>query len=325
MKTCLIRPNLIDTQATKSSNPNMLKTAALETIDSYGQTKIQAYTDGSAFKATINAGAGILFKYPDGSKIETSKPCGRHCSNYSAEVKAINHAITTLHSQFTFNIKPPTDVVIFTDSKSALQALQNITETTDTDITLLAGNIDKLLTQFNIQVALQWIPGHSGVHGNEKADTLAKQGTTQEQPDTPVSLQTAKQIIQSNIKEEWLNRWAAGSTGRAMYREMPTPKAKDSINALSRKDQCTIFQWRTTHTHVNYHLNRTDPMRPPVCRHCCAPYETTKHILLECPQLQPLRNQLLPPQPTISNTLYAPVAQLVKTCKFIRLSLTGEE
>ena len=320
-KTGQIELHLSDPSISKNSNPVALKTAALETIDSYRDTAIHIYTDGSAFKATTNAGAGILLKYPDGSTVETSIACGRHCSNYTAEIQAIDYAITTIHSQFIFGIQNPTDAVIFTDSQSALQALSNITTETDKDISTLAKNIDKLLRQYNIHVTLQWIPGHSDVHGNEKADALAKQGTIQGQPDKPVSIQTTRQILKSNTKEEWLNRWAVGTTGRAMYREMSTPTRKDSINTLSRRDQCLIFQWRTTHARVNQHLNRTDPLRAPLCRHCSAPYETTKHILLECPQLQPIREQLLPPQPYISNTLYASVAQLSKTCKFIRLSL----
>jgi len=40
----------------KQSYPVALKASALETIDSYPSTWIHSYTDGSAFKATINAG-----------------------------------------------------------------------------------------------------------------------------------------------------------------------------------------------------------------------------------------------------------------------------
>ena len=320
-----VRPYLIDPKITKNSDPNLLKITALETIDSYGTAKIQAYTDGSAFKATTNAGAGVLLKFPDGSSLDSSIPCGKYCSNYVAEIKAIDHAITLISDNFTSCKKPPTDIVIFTDSQSALLQLQDITETTDTDVSSLAYNIDKLLAHYNIEIFLQWIPGHSGVHGNEKADVLAKQGSSREQPTKPTNMQTVRQIMRNNIKEEWLNRWTAGSTGRAMYREMTAPKKKDSINCLNRRDQCTIFQWRTTHARVNAHLNRTDPLHPPLCRHCSGPQETTHHLLLECQKLKSLREEFLPPHPSVSNTLYAPVAQLKKTCQFIRLSLSEKE
>ena len=105
---------------------------------------------------------------------------------------------------------------------------------------------------------------------------------------------------------------------------MSAPSPNDNINRLVRKDQCTIFQFRTTHAKVHYHLNRTNPLHLPLCRNCSAPYETTHHVLLECPELQSLRKKYLPPDPTISNTLYGPVAQLQNTCCFINLALSKE-
>ena len=55
-----------------------------------------------------------------------------------------------------------------------------------------------------------------------------------EQPDKPASIQTVQQILKCNTREEWMNRWNAGSTGCAMYADMTAPKAKDSINLLPR-------------------------------------------------------------------------------------------
>ena len=69
---------------TKEAEPNILKLCAQETVNSYSRSAIHAYTDGSAFKATINAGFGILLKYPDGSSSEYSDSCGINCSNYEA-------------------------------------------------------------------------------------------------------------------------------------------------------------------------------------------------------------------------------------------------
>ena len=110
----------------------------METVDSYSNVPIHAYTDGSAFKATINAGAGVLLKYPDGSKTRSSTPCGRYCSNYIAEVKAMSIAVSTLDSQFTQNTQNPEDIVIFTDSLSALQDLEDTSNKLNSEITNLA-------------------------------------------------------------------------------------------------------------------------------------------------------------------------------------------
>ena len=51
----------------KKDDPTEILRAALETIDSYSDTWIHVYTDGSAFRGTSKAGYGVLIHYPDGS------------------------------------------------------------------------------------------------------------------------------------------------------------------------------------------------------------------------------------------------------------------
>ena len=63
-----INTTLLTLVLNKNTNPLILKQGTLETVDSYSCVPIHVYTDGSAFKATINAGAGVLLKYPDGTK-----------------------------------------------------------------------------------------------------------------------------------------------------------------------------------------------------------------------------------------------------------------
>ena len=45
---------------------------------------------------------------------------------------------------------------------------------------------DQQLLSNNCRVALQWIPAHCGVPGNEQANKLAKEGADIEQPDANV-------------------------------------------------------------------------------------------------------------------------------------------
>ena len=279
------------------------------------------YTDGSAFKATVFAGYGVHIKFPDGSSEDLSEPCGNICSNYTAEIRAIKTAIDTVHHTFETGKREPSDIVIFTDSKSALEALGNY-QSRNQDIAELANSISRLFAAFEIKICLQWIPGHANVAGNETADRLAKCGAQKEQYDTEVSQETVKQILKNNSKEEWYRRWTTGSTGRCVFSEMTKPNSKDSINKLNRANQSLIFQLRTGHSRrLNSYLNRINPMHPPNCRHCNAPYETTQHVLLECTGSRALQKELLPPLPTIQNTLYCSQSQLENTCKFIRLAL----
>ena len=324
LKYATIKCSLLDPSIDKSSLPTTLKTGALETIDSYPPTMIQGYTDGSAFKGTTFAGFGVFLKFPDGSDSEISESCGKSCSNYDAEIQGLISATELLHQHFELGQQEPTNAVIFTDSKSTLEALENPYENPNSDIDLLALSIHNLLNSFDIQLTLQWIPGHSDLQGNDRADKLAKEGARKDQSDKPSSYNTVRRILRNNIKEEWLNRWGNGDTGRVMYKEMSGPNPKDKINSLTRQNQSAIFQLRTGHSKLNFHLNRIDPCRPPHCRNCIWPYETTQHVLFECVGLKKDREKLLPHRPSIGNTLYGSTSQLEKTALFYIASLASK-
>ena len=65
-------------------------------------------------------------------------------------------------------------------------------------------------------------------------------------------------------------------------------------------------------------LNLINPLHGPHA------YETTSHILFECPGFDRKRDKLLPPKPDIHNTLYGPLKQLRLTANFIRLALADK-
>ena len=310
-----IKLQLIDTEANKKTDLVELKKSAEKTIASYSDRWIHVYTDGSAFKATINAGYGVLICFPDGSSNKIHAACGTICSNYEAEIEGIKAAVTHLNSTFERDPTAVANVVIFTDSKSALQAMEN-----SNNQTLLEAS--NLLTAFSIRLVLQWIPGHTNIEGNDIADKLAKQGANSDQPQKPITLQTAKLIIKQNYKEEWMNMWARGTTGRAVYNHMSTTKTKDPIRSLQRKEQCAIFRLRTQHVPLNSHLNRINPEHAPLCELCDNPNETVEHLLFRCPKLQDLRLQLLPPIPDVDNSLYSTLEQLQKTAQYYFMALS---
>ena len=311
--------NLLNATAKKGNNPKHLMETAESTIKQYPTDWIHIYTDGSAHKGSVNAGYGALIKFPDNTTEELFNPCGKFCSNFEAEAVAMEASIRHLSSIFTLCPEKTKNVLLLTDSRSVLEALaaENLD---NTSVASLAGAIDQFLSSHTSSLVLQWIPSHTNIKGNEQADQLAKLGASLPQPNPPVSLQAAKQIIRANKREEWMNRWAQGKTGRCVFPHMTHPTKTDNINDLTRHQQVSIFRLRTQHTTLNHHLSKITSDTNPACPLCKHPSETVTHHLFECQTLEDLRRDLLPPRPDIHNTLYTNKHQLIRTHTFFTMA-----
>ena len=90
-------------------------------------------------------------------------------------------------------------------------------------------------------VILQWIPSHCGIHGNETADTLAKEGTTYAQNDRSTTYSEVKTIIKA--KEQNLFK-----------QNHPHSNRNDPYHLLTRHEQVSIFRLRTGHNRLRNHL-----------------------------------------------------------------------
>ena len=123
------------------------------------------YTDGSATDAIWRSRQYNIYIYiPNGDTIEPATATGKHCTNNAAVVKALSQRAQAILYNTVGNHKE--DVVFLTDSKSVLDALAPHGEYA------LRVKLSKLIESRS--VALQWIPAHCGISGNEKADALAK-------------------------------------------------------------------------------------------------------------------------------------------------------
>ena len=301
----------------KTAPPTILKSMALETISSYPENTIHAYTDGSAVRAIRNGGYGSIVSAPDLEEpILLSGPCGAYCTNYDAEVVAIQKTLDTILQHLGDGKLEAKDIVIFSDSQSAIQAVQNWQDGEAKGIENIIQSSDKIWRLYDKEITIQWIPGHSDIRMNDKADKLAKSGSHMQQENIPTSYETAKQIAKQNSQEVWYNAWTTDEKGRTLYKYQNKPNPRDAICNLDRRDQCNIFRLRTGHVMLNGHRNRIDPLFPPMCRHCGYPYETVEHHLLYCEELIDLRESLLPPNPTLENCLFSDTNQLKKTSQY---------
>jgi len=126
------------------------------------------FTDGSQIDGYINAGGGI---YCELFSCYTSIPLGQHSTAFDGEIEATRTALRLLNlHQNKFE-----RAVIFSDPTATIL----FAGSTETVISTEAKDCQVLIRQLKAkhkQIALQWIPGHCQITGNEDADALAKKG-----------------------------------------------------------------------------------------------------------------------------------------------------
>jgi ribonuclease HI len=264
------------------------------------------YTDGSGINGRVGA-AAVCPQCNETRSVYMGEQS--EATVYAAELQGILLAlIIILRRQIQH-------AIIFTDNQAALRALQNpgrqsgqyILETIL--VALEKARQHKLITRF------RWIPSHRGIKGNEQADTAAKEATgwrqvgsrrdrrmevmtndTAPRPAHQRLLQTAmKSLIRETVKTRWENDWTSSPHGRRVYELTPTPTKKvlRVHQGLHRALSTAIIQLRTGKIGLRHYLyQRGVPNVPDADCQCGKATQTVQHVLLACPLLKSLREEI---------------------------------
>jgi len=189
-------------------------------------------------------------------------------------------------------------VVFLTDALSVLQALQS---NKNTELNGLSSALALLCRSHT--VILQWLPSHCGVLGNETADSLAKEGTRQEQADRSTSYPEAKTIIKTQLLSKW-------------DQQHPHFNKADPYYSLTRREQVSIFRLRTGHNRLNYHMYTKLRIGQTEQCPCGTGNQTTEHLLQSCPLYEALRKQTWPDTTPVAQKLYGSLEDLQSTATF---------
>ncbi|XP_071041844.1 uncharacterized protein [Parasteatoda tepidariorum] len=225
-----------------------------------------------AFSPGTNAGAGVscsLFSF--------YTPIGSSRTAFDAEVSAISVALSQLQNHLEkFN-----NVVILSDSKAALQAIASSKAPASADILHCRQALHRL-DQHNKNVAMQWVPAHCGLQGNETADFLAKKAAKILQISLkPVPFHTAKRLIKISLR----------TTFEAKLQE--ANKNKDWLEGIKdipswpREKSVALFRLATGHDCLSKHLYKIKIFSSPLCPLCNQQEEMDANHLRHCPALPP--------------------------------------
>ncbi|XP_064455109.1 uncharacterized protein LOC135366370 [Ornithodoros turicata] len=150
-------------QGKSSLPPLAMRQYCLELMERH-KGRVAIFTDGS----TTISGSASAFVIPE-HKREGIPRLSHRTSSTTAKLVAVQLAMTYLAT-----VELPAQWIVYCDSKAGLEAISSFLEkgrTASTVRDLLLGY--RKCTDIGHDVILQWIPGHIGISGNEKADEMA--------------------------------------------------------------------------------------------------------------------------------------------------------
>ncbi|XP_053692571.1 uncharacterized protein LOC128741021 [Sabethes cyaneus] len=251
------------------------------------------YTDGS--KTSDGVGCGI---FSQDANIVICLPS--HLSIFSAEAFAIIKALELC----TIGLN-----VIFSDSRSVLEAVANNNSNHPWII-----NIRKLLHEKQGNTALCWVPAHVNIHGNEKADALAKKGASLKTPiDIKTPFEDFKRLVNDQIITTWCNIWASSTS--KLRRIKNTPFEWTTSYSNDRFINRVITRLRIGHTRLTHghFAKKEDPAMCP----SCGTRITVEHILVDC-RLYDAERQRCKLGTSLQGILGDDISILKKTVEFLK-------
>ena len=236
------------------------------------------YTDGSVSEGRVSAafthqGHPTLIRLSDTASIMQAE-------------------LTAIHASLQHGLQSPSRCVVFSDAKSALQAL--LQHHPSDNIHLLQG-IRDVASRLAIPPLIAWIPSHIGIEGNEAADRAARQALMK--PDIDNYLLMSKARTRRTIKQtardiyetiEQINPTRSVSLHQQVV--LPIRDSTTLLNMSNRSDQRVIYRLRLfvrPYIQIRHQANA-------VCPYCDEPFDIyTVHYIAECPASRVFRAKLL--------------------------------
>ncbi|XP_055622696.1 uncharacterized protein LOC129766209 [Toxorhynchites rutilus septentrionalis] len=243
------------------SNPTAIRKTVVELLRTKYANHTVRYSDGSL--ALGRVGIGI-----SGPDLNTCYRLPDACNIFSAEAAAAYIAATHQSNH---------PIAVLTDSASVVAALESEKP--------MHPWIQQIFEDARPDAAFVWIPGHSGIPGNEKADQLAGSGRLMEFYTKRVPADDIKAWTTKMLKDRWAKEWY--TTGQENSREYVLRKIKADTkkweDPRGHRDQQVVSRLRTGHTAFAYNMGRGEFKRQcDICR----VHQTVEHVLIHCPQYE---------------------------------------
>lgn len=276
-------------KALKSISPIIVNNLFLDYIQNNFPNSTLIYTDGSVSPLS----AGYAFFIPD-LHISMSNNLPSSASSFTTECFAILEALSTISAL------PPSSYLIVSDSLSCLLSLSSdFFNSRPSPISIRIRQLLYELTLSDFIVEFLWVPGHSGIKGNEIADSIAKSTSSFCCPSpTLIPWTDFCPLLKYHIYNLWRNQWNGLAPNYASWYKNISPSIPSHPwfhnLKLNRKIITSFSRLRFGHTLLPSHSYKLSLNDSPLCMfHVHDPMICDiSHILFHCPSLVPQRNTL---------------------------------
>lgn len=206
---------------------------------------------------------------------------------FQAEIFAILKAAKIVNSRKI----PKQKITIYVDSQAAIKVLAKKTVSSKV-VSDCRKALKKMADQHSVLIC--WVPGHSGVDGNEKADELARAGSSMNENRADASIKIPLQSVMTSFDAATLNMtnrtWTTMDNCVISRKLWPRLNKKNTsyILRLDRSSVATLVGVLTGHCVIGIMANRLRVPTNDFCRSCRDEEEpeSVRHLLCECPALQ---------------------------------------
>ena len=255
-------------------------------LSSLPLSDIQVWTDGSVPSLFGPGGAGV---YATCSKCNTSHSLsfssGPIASSFTAETFALKQGLAWCTSHLmTCKFQ---SVLFLTDSQSALSILSSAPTYLQPESLWNVWSLASSLSN-NTTLSFQWVPGHAGLPGNEKADLLAKTGASLPTDAIPSPLLP----VIAKVRYSQYRNWRRHISHSHLNFQVPEVSSEELLLSRSIRSELSRLRCHGHSLLLSSYLHRISRKENSDCSACGHPLQNLNHLLLDCPASEPLRKSI---------------------------------